>query len=235
MFVHNYIFMDARISAVIHNNALTVFSLTFNNITCPAYAIYQPTLILSSYWLCSLIGWLPKTAFDTPNPIGKGPSLSNLSCHLSLCLVVSFRYPFSPRFAGAAAVSWPCMLPRPNPDSKFDALLVVLVHKHAPEGPQPRTSTHWCLHFTPSSQYTCLFPTKHGCGQRIVWAGRPARGPWIRIHDEEALGDYWPELFARLRGREHGPLQLHLSQTSRNFHRQWRRHRRRRLLPEVSR
>lgn len=87
-------------------------------------------------------------------------------------------------------------------------------------------------HFKPTSKD--LLPRKKDGGDVGVGSG-PARGPRIWVPDEEALGDYWPQLVARLGGREHGPLELHLPQTPRDFHRGWGRRRRRRLLPAVPR
>ncbi|XP_077780475.1 forkhead box protein K2 isoform X3 [Podarcis muralis] len=58
-----------------------------------------------------------------------------------------------------------------------------------------------------------------GGGDGSGGGGRgPAGGPRVRIPHEEALGDHRPQLLARLGGREHGPLQLHLQEAPRDFH-----------------
>ncbi|XP_061063212.1 LOW QUALITY PROTEIN: forkhead box protein K2-like [Eubalaena glacialis] len=58
--------------------------------------------------------------------------------------------------------------------------------------------------------------------RRRVPAGRlghgAPRGPRVRVPDEEALGDHRAQLVAGLRGREHGPLELHLAAPPRDLH-----------------
>jgi len=68
--------------------------------------------------------------------------------------------------------------------------------------------------------------SEDGGGKRDVGVGgSPARGPRIRVSDEEKVGDHRPELLAGLGGRQHGTLQLHLPAAPRNIHRGRGRHR----------
>ncbi len=65
-------------------------------------------------------------------------------------------------------------------------------------------------------------------------SGGPPAGPRVRVCDEEALGDGGSELVAGLGGREHGPLELHLSPAFGDLHRRRRGHGLGRVLSALS-
>lgn len=62
-------------------------------------------------------------------------------------------------------------------------------------------------------------PLEDGGGERNVGVGgSPARGPGVRVSNEEKVGDYRSELLPGLGGRQHGALQLHIPEASGNIH-----------------